>query len=139
MVWDWDRGGRGCIVGCSGDIGLVVGVQRLLSREARGSCICFGSVSLGFYCELSFFIVRSWCLISYRVHLCFSFALIICSWILSLITPLFIGINTLYSQRKLRKSCMISLFTGIYISFVHPTKSSFIQYYSIILSYSLSL
>jgi hypothetical protein len=37
------------------------------------------SVLLGFHCKLNFFIVCSWCLISYKVYLCSSFALIIYS------------------------------------------------------------
>ena len=54
-------------------------------------------------------------------------------------SPLSIGTNTLYSQRKLWKSYTISLFIGTYISFIHLIKSSFIQYYSIVSLYSLSL
>ena len=58
---------------------------------------------------------------------------------LSLIVPPSIGINTLYSHKKLRKSYIISFFTGVYISFIHLIKSSLTQYYSIVLLYSLSL
>ena len=39
----------------------------------------FSSILLRFYCKLNFFIVYSWYLISYRVYLCSSFALIIYS------------------------------------------------------------
>ena len=37
--------------------------------------VACGCPLLGFPWELSFFIARSWCLISYGVHLCSSFAL----------------------------------------------------------------
>ena len=58
---------------------------------------------------------------------------------LSLIVPPSIGINTLYSYKKLQKSYIISFFIGAYISFIYLIKSSLIQYYSIVLLYSLSL
>ena len=35
LIWDWDRGGS-YIIGCSRDIGLVGGVQRLSACEAGG-------------------------------------------------------------------------------------------------------
>ena len=53
--------------------------------------------------------------------------------------PLFIRTNTPFSCRKLQKSYTISFFIGVYISFIYPIKSSLIQYYSILLLYSLSL
>jgi len=96
-------------------------------------------ILLGFYCELSFLIVRSWCLIFYGVYLCSFFALITCFWILSLIVPLSLGTNTLFSWRKLWKSCIISLFTGAYVSFVYLIKFSFIYSYSAVSLYLLSL
>ena len=58
---------------------------------------------------------------------------------LSLIVPPSIGINTLYFRKKLQKSYIISFFIGTYISFIYLIKSSLIQYYSIVLLYSLSL
>ena len=58
---------------------------------------------------------------------------------LSLIVPPSLGTNTLFSRRKLRKSRIISLFIGTYVSFIYLIKSSFIQYHSIVLLYSLSL
>ena len=58
---------------------------------------------------------------------------------LSLIIPPSIGINTPYSHKKLRKSYIISFFIGVHISFIYLIKSSLIQYYSIVLLYSLSL
>ena len=58
---------------------------------------------------------------------------------LSLIVPLSIGINTLYSRKKLRKSYIISFFIGVDIPFIYLIKSSLIQYYSIVLLYLLSL
>jgi hypothetical protein len=44
----------------------------------KGKSVSSG-VLLGFHYKLNFFIVCSWCLISYRVHLCSSFVLIIYS------------------------------------------------------------
>ena len=58
---------------------------------------------------------------------------------LSLIVPPSIGINTLYSYKKLRKFCIMSFFIGVYIPFVYLTKSSLTQYYSIVSLYLLSL
>ena len=58
---------------------------------------------------------------------------------LSLIVPPSIGTNTPYSCKKLQKSYTISFFIGIYVSFIYLIKSSFIQYYSIVLLYLLSL
>ena len=58
---------------------------------------------------------------------------------LSLIVPPSIGINTLYSHKKLRKSYIISFFIGVYVSFVYLIKSSLTQYHSMVLLYSLSL
>ena len=106
LVWDWDKK-SGCITGCSGDIGLVGRVQRLLDYKVRGSYTCSrlgivsevkvlgragryrgvkdkgksisNSVLLRFHYKLNFFIVYSWCLISYKVHLYSSFASIIYS------------------------------------------------------------
>ena len=53
--------------------------------------------------------------------------------------PPSIGINTLFSCRKLRKSCTISFFIGVYVLFIYLIKSSLTQYYSILLLYLLSL
>ena len=41
-VSNFKRGGRNCILGCSGDVGLVGGVWRLLYCEVRGSYACPG-------------------------------------------------------------------------------------------------
>jgi hypothetical protein len=97
------------------------------------------SVLLRFYHELNFFIVCSWYLISYKVYLYFSFMSITCSWILSLIAPPSLGINTPFSYRKLWKSYIISFFTGAYVSFIYLIKSSLIHSYSAVLLYLLSL
>ena len=53
--------------------------------------------------------------------------------------PLFIGINTPFSYRKLWKSYTIFFFIRVYIFFIYLIKSSLTQYYSILLLYLLSL
>ena len=58
---------------------------------------------------------------------------------LSLIIPLFLGINTPFSYKKLWKFYIISFFTGAYISFIYLIKSSLIYFYSTVSSYLLSL
>ena len=99
----------------------------------------FSSILLGFHCKLNFFIVYSWYLISYKVHLYSSFTLITCSWILFLIVPLSLGTNTPFSYKKLWKSCIIFFFTETYVSFIYLIKSSLIYSYNTVLLYLLSL
>ena len=167
LVWDWDEGGGVCLVGCSGDAGLVSGVWRLLNCEVRGSCTCSRSgvvsevevmgragryrgvedegrsissgVLLGFHRELNFFIVCSWYSISCGVYLCSSFASITCSWMLSPIAPPSLGTNTPFFYKKLWKSCTISFFIEAYIFLFYLIKSSLIYSYSAVLLYLLSL
>ena len=78
----------------------VVSEVKVLSQAGRYRGVkdegrsVFNSILFGFHCELNFFIVYSWYLISYGVYLYSSFALITCSWILSLIIPPSLGTNT---------------------------------------------
>ena len=71
--------------GCLGVVGVRGGV---LVLEWDGACTDRAYIDRAYSClllefpqELNFFIVRIWCLIliSYRVHLCFFFALRTCS------------------------------------------------------------
>ena len=97
------------------DISCTRGVRESMGLSYRRPCggvpwhVSY-SVLLGFYYKLSFFIVYSWCLISYRVYLCSFFILKTCSQILSLTVPPSISINTLFFYRKLRKSYIIIIY-----------------------------